>query len=267
MGGTCRVRSVPCLCTRNFIGAALCLAALVSPTQLDASQQAITSGRTWLLQAVAEDGSWRSGRDPGGVRSTSRALQALGDSAPAASRPWLLAQTPGTLEELGDAALALRADLPASFLAPLDVVYLAAVGAGALLAALALLVRSAVLLGDAPLGIAAAAASCLFAAGAGLTRARRRPAGRRALSRKCARLVLLLMPVAAVVPELFDLIAGSTLWVRLGAATGVAAPLVGLLVQPFLSGALALAVDFTQTRTIMAAPALFLVAGALADEL
>jgi hypothetical protein len=84
-----------------------------------ADEAAITAGSGWLFQVRNVDGSWKSVRDASGIRTTAMAVMALGAEAPYQSIEWLLAQTPADLAEAEEAALALDAQLPDAFLAPL----------------------------------------------------------------------------------------------------------------------------------------------------
>jgi len=68
---------------------------------------AVQNGQSWLLLNVQADGSWNSERNLSGIRSTSRALSALGDQAPVESVLWLESRVPSTLEEVAAAALAV----------------------------------------------------------------------------------------------------------------------------------------------------------------
>lgn len=79
------------------------------------NQTAINTGKAWLLSVKGSDGSWRSLRDPRGVRSTARVMRALREEVPPDTTLWLTSQGPKNLEEANDGISAVRTGAPESF--------------------------------------------------------------------------------------------------------------------------------------------------------
>ncbi|HWR97408.1 MAG TPA: hypothetical protein VN317_03230, partial [Candidatus Methanoperedens sp.] len=174
------------------------------------------------------------------------------------------------------------------------VAYFAALGLGFIVVEIGLLKRFLLLLGKPVYTLAVTLAVFLVAGALGSARAGRvalRPA---LLRRRCAVLAIVLLLVAVLLPALLEGLLAAPLWARLAATVAVMAPLGFLMGQPLPAGlsllrderlvpwvwsvngalsvlgsiaALALAVNFGYTVTMLVGPACYLVAGALAEVL
>jgi hypothetical protein len=180
--------------------------------------------------------------------------------------------------------------------AAIAAVYFAAVGLGCIVVEITLLTRFLPVLGKPTLALVSGLAVFLLAGGLGSRAALRLEGRRAALRRKCALLVVVLVPTVALLPVLPDLLAGTPLWARVLATVAVVAPLGYLMGQPFPLGAalvggrdqrlipwiwsihgalavlgsaatLVLAADVGYLAASMVGPASCLVASALAEEL
>lgn len=170
--------------------------------------------------------------------------------------------------------------------------YFAAIGLGFMVVEIGLLKRFLLLLGK-PSYTLAVTLSIFLAAGAlGSARARLMAGSARLVRRSCARLTIVLLFTAVLLPPLLELLLAAPLWARLAATVAVMGPLGYLMGQPLPAGlslvrqerlvpwvwsvngafsvlgsigALVLAVNFGYTTTMLVGPACYLVAGALAE--
>ena len=172
--------------------------------------------------------------------------------------------------------------------------FFAAIGLGFAVVGVGMMARFRLLLdglGPAPTLVLA----LFFAAGAaGSLRARLQAGSGRLLRRSCARLTIVLLFTAVLLPALPELLLGAPAWARVASSAAVAGPLGYLLGQPFPVGlsllvderrlpwawsvcatfaalgamaALPLAASFGYTTTMLVGPAGCIVAGALAEVL
>ena len=172
--------------------------------------------------------------------------------------------------------------------------YFAAIGLGFIVVEIGLLKRFLLLLGKPVYTLAVTLAVFLIAAAVGSARASHLAGRAGLLRRRCAVLAIVLMLTAVMLPALLEGMLAAPLWARLAATVAVMAPLGFLMGQPLPAGlsliqdgrlvpwvwsingalsvlgsvaALALAVNFGYTVTMLVGPACYLVAGALAEVL
>lgn len=170
--------------------------------------------------------------------------------------------------------------------------YFAATGLGFIMVEIGLLAHFLPLLGKPATTLAATLAVFLAAGAAGSFRSGPLEGSGRAVRRHCATLTIVLLFTVVLLPPALAGLLGTPLWARLAAAVAVAGPLGYLLGQPLPAGlsllrrgrlvplawgangafavlgslgALALAVSFGVTVTLLVGPACCLVAGALAE--
>ena len=170
--------------------------------------------------------------------------------------------------------------------------YFAAIGLGFIVVEIGLLKRFLLLLGKPAYTLAVTLAIFLAAGALGSARARLMAGNARLVRRSCARLTIVLLFTAVLLPPLLESLLASPLWARLAATVAVMGPLGFLMGQPLPAGlslvrqqrlvpwvwsingalsvlgsigALVLAVNFGYTTTMLVGPACYLVAGALAE--
>jgi spermidine synthase len=170
--------------------------------------------------------------------------------------------------------------------------YFAAIGLGFIVVEIGLLKRFLLLLGKPAYTLAVTLAIFLAAGAVGSARARLQAGNARLVRRSCARLTIVLLFTAVLLPPLLELLLAAPLWARLAATVAVMAPLGYLMGQPLPAGlsllrqerlvpwvwsvngalsvlgsigALVLAVNFGYTTTMLVGPACYLIAGALAE--
>jgi hypothetical protein len=170
--------------------------------------------------------------------------------------------------------------------------YFAAIGLGFIVVEISLLKRFLLLLGKPAYTLAVTLAIFLAAGALGSARARLLAGSAPLVRRLCAKVTIVLLLTVVFLPPLLELLLAAPLWARLAATAAVMGPLgylmgqplpagISLLRQPRLVpwvwsingalsvlgsiGALALAVNFGYTVTMLVGPACYLVAGALAD--
>ena len=170
--------------------------------------------------------------------------------------------------------------------------YFAAIGLGFAIVEIGLFRRFQLLLG-APASLSAVTPAVFLAAAVlGSVRARLSAGNARLVRRSCARLTIVLLFTAVLLPPLREALLAMPLWVRLAATVAVAAPLGYLMGQPLpagislihqerlipwvwsINGALAafgsigvllLAVNVGYTTAMLVGPACYLIAGVLAE--
>ena len=170
--------------------------------------------------------------------------------------------------------------------------YFAAIGLGFGVVATGLLKRFLPLLGEPSSALVMTLAVFLAAGALGSARARLLAGNGRLVRRSCARLTLVLLFTAVLLPPLLEVLLAAPLWARLAATAAVVGPLGYLMGQPLpaglslvrqdrllpwvwsvngafsvlgLVGALVVAVVFGYTKTMLVGPACYLAAGALAE--
>jgi hypothetical protein len=170
--------------------------------------------------------------------------------------------------------------------------YFAAIGLGFIVVEIGLLKRFLLLLGKPAYTLAVTLAIFLAAGALGSARARRLAGSAPLVRRSCARLTIVLLFTAVLLPPLLESLLVAPLWARLAATVAVMGPLGYLMGQPLPAGlsllrqerlvpwvwsingalsvlgsvgALVLAVNFGYTVTMLVGPACYLVAGALAE--
>ncbi len=170
--------------------------------------------------------------------------------------------------------------------------YFAAIGLGFVVVEIGLLKRFLLLLGKPAYTLAVTLAIFLAAGALGSFRARMLAGSPRLVRRSCARLTIVLLFTAVLLPPFSEALLAAPLWARLTAAVAVMGPLGYLMGQPLPAGlsllrqerlvpwvwslngalsvlgsigALVLAVNFGYTVSMLVGPACYLVAGALAD--
>jgi SAM-dependent methyltransferase len=170
--------------------------------------------------------------------------------------------------------------------------YFAAIGLGFIVVEIGLLKRFLLLLGRPASTLAVTLAVFLAAGALGSARARLQAGNARLVRRSCARLTIVLLFTAVLLPPLLEALLAAPLWARLAATVAVTAPLGYLMGQPLPAGltlvrqqrlvpwvwsvngalsvlgsigALVLAVNFGYTTTMLVGPACYLVAGVLAE--
>jgi spermidine synthase len=170
--------------------------------------------------------------------------------------------------------------------------YFAAIGLGFMVVEIGLLKRFLLLLGKPSYTLAVTLSIFLVAGALGSARARRLAGSARLVRRSCARLTIVLLFTAVLLPPLLEMLLAAPLWARLAATVAVMGPLGYLMGQPLPAGlslvrqerlvpwvwsvngalsvlgsigALVLAVNFGYTTTMLVGPACYLAAGALAE--
>jgi len=170
--------------------------------------------------------------------------------------------------------------------------YFAAIGLGFIVVEIGLLKRFLLLLGKPAYTLAVTLAIFLAAGALGSARARLMAGSARLVRRSCARLTIVLLFTAVLLPPLLETLLAAPLWARLAATVAVMGPLGYLMGQPLPAGlsllrqerlvpwvwsingalsvlgsvgALVLAVNFGYTVTMLVGPACYLVAGALSE--
>jgi hypothetical protein len=170
--------------------------------------------------------------------------------------------------------------------------YFAAIGPGFIVVEIGLLKRFLLLLGKPAYTLAVTLAIFLAAGALGSARARLMAGSARLVRRSCARLTIVLLFTAVLLPPLLETLLAAPLWARLAATVAVMGPLGYLMGQPLPAGlsllrqerlvpwvwsingalsvlgsvgALVLAVNFGYTVTMLVGPACYLVAGALSE--
>jgi len=170
--------------------------------------------------------------------------------------------------------------------------YFAAIGLGFIVVEIGLLKRFLPLLGKPAYTLAVPLAIFLAAGAVGSARARLMSGNARLVRRSCARLTIVLLFTAVLLPPLLESLLAAPQWARLAATVAVMGPLGYLMGQPLPAGlslvrqerlvpwvwsingalsvlgsvgALMVAVNFGYTTTMLVGPACYLVAGALAD--
>ncbi len=170
--------------------------------------------------------------------------------------------------------------------------YFAAIGLGFIVVEIGLLKHFLLLLGKPAYTLAVTLAVFLAAGALGSARARLLAGNARLVRRSCARLTIVLLFAAVLLPALLELLLATPLWARLASTVAVMAPLGYLMGQPLPAGlsllrqqrlvpwvwsingalsvlgsigALVIAVNFGNTTTMLVGPACYLVAGALAE--
>ena len=170
--------------------------------------------------------------------------------------------------------------------------YFAAIGLGFIVVEIGLLKHFLLLLGKPAYTLAVTLAIFLAAGALGSARARLLAGNARLVRRSCARLTIVLLFTAVLLPPLLEALLAAPLWARLAATVAVMGPLGYLMGQPLPAGlsllrqerlvpwvwsvngalsvlgsigALVLAVNFGYTTTMLVGPACYLVAGTLAE--
>jgi hypothetical protein len=172
--------------------------------------------------------------------------------------------------------------------------YFAAIGLGFVVVEIGLLKHFLLLLGRTASMLAVTLAIFLAAGALGSARARLMAGNARLVRQSCARLTIVLLFTAVLLPPALESLLEAPLWARLAATAAVMGPLGYLMGQPLPAGlslvrqerlvprvwsvngalsvlgavgALVLAASFGSTTTMLLGPACYLVAGALADLL
>jgi hypothetical protein len=172
--------------------------------------------------------------------------------------------------------------------------YFAAAGLGFVAVEIGLLKQFTLLLGTPAATLAVTLAIFLAAGALGGTRVRLMAGNPRLVRRSCARLTIVLLFTAVLLPPALESLLEAPLWARLAATVAAVVPLGYLMGQPLpagfslvrqdrpvlwvwgvsgalsvlgLIGVLALPASFGDTTALLLGPAGYLVAGALADLL